>query len=176
MPLICINDFQSVSAEGQRQWQQQETGSMIIRSLTEEECVAVLDRNRLGRLACARDGEPYLATIHYVHAQGSLYAFSLPGRKIDFMRANPRVSMLIEEKDEKGWRSVVVNGRFEELPNEIGHKKQREQAWQLLSQHENWWLPGGLKPVLPVTTKQPHLFFRIAVEEMSGRLADREAE
>lgn len=34
------------------------------------------------------------------------------------MRANPLVSVLVEEKQEGGWRSIVVNGRYEELPDE----------------------------------------------------------
>ena len=58
-----------------------------------------------------------------------------------------------------------VDGRYEELPDLIGHKREREHAWSLLSQHANWWEPGGLKPVVPPTSNAPlPVFFRIAVE------------
>ena len=54
----------------------------------------------------------------------------------------------------------------------IGHKREREHAWSLLSQHANWWEPGGLKPVVPPTSNAPlPVFFRIAVEHLSGREA-----
>lgn len=144
---------------------------MIVRSLTEAECTEVLNENRLGRLACARDGQPYVVPIYYAHADGYLYAFSLPGRKIDFMRANPLASLLMETKQEDGWRSVVVDGRYEELPDEIGHKRQRDHALILLSRHAGWWEPGSLKPILPVTTYVREIFFRITIDRVSGREA-----
>ena len=39
------------------------------------------------------------------------------------------------------------SGTFEELPNRMGWKHQREHAWSLLEQHANWWEPGSLKPI-----------------------------
>ncbi|WP_343033016.1 pyridoxamine 5'-phosphate oxidase family protein [Chelativorans xinjiangense] len=132
---------------------------MIIRSLTEAECAKLLGKNRLGRLACASEGQPYVVPIYYAYGDHSLYAFSLPGRKIDFMRANPLVSILVEAKQAYGWRSVVADGRYEDLPDEIGHKRERDHAWLLLSKHADWWEPGSLKPILPVSTYAREVFF-----------------
>ncbi|WP_163268926.1 pyridoxamine 5'-phosphate oxidase family protein [Chelativorans alearense] len=144
---------------------------MIIRNLTEAECAEALTENRLGRLACARDGQPYVVPVYYAYADRHLYAFSLPGRKIDFMRVNPLVSVLVESAQQGGWRSVVVDGRYEELPDEIGHKRERDHAWALLSRHADWWEPGSLKPILPVSIHAEEIFFRIAIDRMSGREA-----
>ncbi|MEW9804739.1 pyridoxamine 5'-phosphate oxidase family protein [Mesorhizobium marinum] len=146
---------------------------MDIRTLNAQECAAILKEKRLGRLACARDGRPYVVPIYFAYANHHLYAFSLPGKKIDWMRANPLVCVLVEERGTgRGWKSVVVDGRYEELPDRIGHKVERDHAWSLLSQHSQWWEPGALKPVLPpVSTHAEHVFFRIVVEEMSGREA-----
>lgn len=144
---------------------------MFIHSMSALECTKVLSANRLGRLACSREGQPYVVPIYFAHEGNYLYAFSMPGKKIEWMRDNPRVSVLIEERGKgQEWKSVVVDGRFEELPDRMGHKVERERAWALLSRHSNWWEPGGLKPVKPpVADKSDHVFFRIAIDQMSGR-------
>jgi nitroimidazol reductase NimA-like FMN-containing flavoprotein (pyridoxamine 5'-phosphate oxidase superfamily) len=131
----------------------------------------------LARLACAKDGRPYVVPINYAYADNSLYAFSMPGKKIDYMRANASVSILVEEMREgREWRTVVAEGRYEELPDRVGHKRDRDRAWSLLSRHANWWEPGALKPVpLPLSDHSPHIFFRILIGQLSGREA-REKE
>ena len=149
---------------------------MIIRELSAAQCNAIVTENRLARLACALDNQPYLVPIFYAYADGFAYAFTMPGRKLETMRANTSVALLVEQEGEsRGWQSVVAEGRFEELPDRIGHKLQRDRAWSLLSKHVDWWEPGALKPVLQaVADHSPHVFFRIHVERMSGRGALKE--
>jgi nitroimidazol reductase NimA-like FMN-containing flavoprotein (pyridoxamine 5'-phosphate oxidase superfamily) len=146
---------------------------MLVRALTVGECTKLVAANRLARLASAKDGQPYVVPIHYAYADNCLYAFSMPGRKIDNMRSNPRVSILVEEHGtNREWKSVVVEGHYEELPDRVGHKRMREHAWSLLSKHVNWWEPGALKPMtLPLSDHADHLFFRVVVDGMSGREA-----
>lgn len=146
---------------------------MLIRTLSTLECTKLLTANRLGRLACAKDGQPYLVPLYYAHADNHLYAFSMPGKKIDWMRANPLVCVQVDEHGlGRGWRSVVVDGRYEELPDRVGHKVERDHAWSVLSKHANWWEPGALKPVVPaISDGVPHVFFRIFIGEVSGREA-----
>lgn len=146
---------------------------MWIRNLDASECTEVLAANRFAHLACSREQRPYIVAIYYVYGDGALYAFSMPGKKIDWMRANPLVSVLVEQK-EKGreWKSVIVDGRYEELPDHVGHKRDREHCWSLLSRHASWWEPGALKPgSLPPTDHSPHVFYRVAIEQASGREA-----
>lgn len=45
---------------------------MQIRTLTTFECTQLLSANRVGRLACARDGQPYVVPIHYAYASDYL--------------------------------------------------------------------------------------------------------
>jgi nitroimidazol reductase NimA-like FMN-containing flavoprotein (pyridoxamine 5'-phosphate oxidase superfamily) len=41
-----------------------------------------------------------------------------------------------------------------------------------LSKHADWWDPGAFKPVMPpVSDSTPHVFFRILIEQVSGREA-----
>jgi len=146
---------------------------MRVRTMSTLECTSLLTENRLGRLACAKDNQPYVVPIYFVYSANHLYAFSALGRKIEWMRANPLVSVVVEERGQGSeWKSVVVDGRYEELPDRIGTKVQRDHAWSLLSKHADWWQPGALKPVTPpVADRADYLFFRIAVAGLSGREA-----
>jgi nitroimidazol reductase NimA-like FMN-containing flavoprotein (pyridoxamine 5'-phosphate oxidase superfamily) len=96
---------------------------MLIHKLLEEECLTAIAHARLGRLACARDNQPYVVPVYLaLHKSASgtpyLYGFTTPGQKIDWMRANPLVCV---EWDEVAgydrWVSVVAFGRYEELPD-----------------------------------------------------------
>jgi len=146
---------------------------MHIHTLSDAECVRLLSDNRLAHLACAKDGRPYVVPIYFAYADNHLYAFSLPGRKIDFMRTNPEVSLIVEEPGNgREWKSVVVEGQFEELPDRIGHKRERDYARSLLRKHANWWEPGALKPVAtPLYNYSEPIFFRVLVKRLSGREA-----
>lgn len=146
---------------------------MWIGTLTPAECTAVLSAGHTAHLACTQAGRPYVVPIYYAYADSALYAFSIPGKKIEWMRANPLVSVLVQSRARgREWKSVIVDGRYEELPDRIGHKRQRDHAWSLLGKYSNWWEPGALKPVTPPATNEAqYIFFRIAIEEVSGREA-----
>ena len=82
---------------------------MIVQTLSTPECTALLAKNRLARLACARNGQPYVVPIYYAYADRCLYAFSMPGKKIDWMRENPLVSVQVDEHGQ------VANGKASSL-------------------------------------------------------------
>lgn len=146
---------------------------MHIQTMSEADCLKLLDGHRLARLCCALDNRPYAVPIHYAFRNHFFYSFSMPGRKIDTMRSNPHVALLVEEfGPDRNWKSVVAEGRYEELPDRIGSKIERDHAWSLLSKHANWWEPGSLKPERAVPSGDTqHIFFRIAVDTLSGREA-----
>jgi uncharacterized protein len=97
----------------------------------------------------------------------------MPGRKIEWMRANPLVAVLAEEAGKgRPWKSVIAEGRYEELPDRIGYKRQRDHAWSLLSKHSDWWEPGALKPAPAISDVSAPVFFRIIVDRLSGRAAE----
>jgi nitroimidazol reductase NimA-like FMN-containing flavoprotein (pyridoxamine 5'-phosphate oxidase superfamily) len=92
---------------------------MVINEMSIEECVALLVRSTLFRLGCARDNQPYVIPISlaYDKASASLYGFTTLGQKIQWMRTNPLVCVQADDiAAPDQWKSVVVNGRFEELP------------------------------------------------------------
>lgn len=144
---------------------------MWIRRLSTLDCTKILARNHFAHLGCAMAGNPYVVPIYFSYSDNHLYAFSMPGKKIEFMRANPKACVLVEERGEgRGWRSVLVEGHYQELDETPEHEADRKHAWLLLSRHKTWWEPGGLKPDrLPITDHSTHLFYRIRMEAVSGR-------
>jgi nitroimidazol reductase NimA-like FMN-containing flavoprotein (pyridoxamine 5'-phosphate oxidase superfamily) len=78
----------------------------------------------VGRIACCAtefDGEarPYVVPLAYGYDGDAVYAFSGPGRKIQIMRAQPKVSFEVDEAvAEDRWSSVIADGEYEELTEE----------------------------------------------------------
>ena len=92
-----------------------------MRALIEEEAQALLSASKIGRLGCVDNGEPYVVPINYVFEDGSIYGHSLPGRKIDALRINPRACLQVDDiEDDFHWSSVLAYGDFEEIrvPND----------------------------------------------------------
>ena len=93
----------------------------IIRMLPSEEIEALLRTAIVGRIACcahgaAGDGRPYLVPLAYGYDGDAVYAHSGPGRKLDLMRAEPRVTFEVDEAIAPDrWRSVIAEGTFEEI-------------------------------------------------------------
>ena len=70
---------------------------MQVRDLTETECQEVLQRLNLGRIACAKDNQPYVVPAYFYLDGRYLYSFGTLGQKIEWMRANPRVCVEVDE-------------------------------------------------------------------------------
>lgn len=147
---------------------------MLIREMTQDECRQALDRLSFGRLACARDNQPYVVPIYFSYDGRHLYGFSTPGQKIDWMRANPLICL--EADDRTGpeqWMSVVVSGRYQELPDTPEFAADRVEALKVLQKHAPWWeyasVPGAEwrrkgGPFTPI-------FYRIYIETLTGHRA-----
>ena len=90
----------------------------MITRLSRDESFALLRGRRLGRLGCIADGEPYVVPVNYVFdgETASAVSHSLPGRKIEAMRANPRVCLQVDDiRDQLNWGSVIAYGTYEEI-------------------------------------------------------------
>ena len=113
---------------------------MFIKELTTEKCYEVLTEKRIGRLACVRENQPYIVPFHFVFDGSShFYAFSTLGQKIEWMRANPLVCVEVDDiKSQFEWTSLVVFGRYEELPDTPEFEAERTRAYELLSRHALW--------------------------------------
>ncbi len=92
-----------------------------IRLLPDDEIEALLHRAVIGRIACCAhgatgDGRPYLVPLAFGYDGTNIYAHSGPGRKLDFMRAEPKVTFEVDEGEAPDrWRSVIVEATFAEI-------------------------------------------------------------
>lgn len=96
----------------------------VIRVLPPDQIEELLRTAIVGRIACCGhgrtgDGRPYLVPLAYGYDGDAVYAHSGPGRKLDLMRAEPRVTFEVDEAQASDrWRSVIADGLFEEIATE----------------------------------------------------------
>lgn len=141
-----------------------------VQEISATECYAALTSSGFGRLACARDNQPYVVPIYFVVDDDAIYAFSLPGQKLDWMRENPRVCLEIDWVNHgDDWSSVVVVGRYEELGDTPDHYNQRLRALELLRSRAMAWEPRSRSaPNGAKTPSYTQVFFRIVVDRVTG--------
>jgi uncharacterized protein len=136
----------------------------MTRVLTNDEARALLNERKVGRLGCVDNGGPYVVPINYVFEDGFVYSHSLPGRKIEALRAHPPACLQVDEiENDFEWRSVIAFGNFEEIhtPSE-----RRSILGKLLARFPQ------LTPVESVMAQDPtapdSVVFRIRVDRITG--------
>jgi nitroimidazol reductase NimA-like FMN-containing flavoprotein (pyridoxamine 5'-phosphate oxidase superfamily) len=130
--------------------------------LKETDSLAILRKGSLGRLACVASGWPYVVPVNYVFDGKDIFIHSLPGKKIDALRDDPRVCFQVDEIiDTYHWRSVIVYGSFEEISDE----QTRDAALNNLHSHLPHMTPVETRLV---TDLKDTIVFRIKVNEVTG--------
>ena len=121
----------------------------------------------VGRIACASPneggGRPYIVPLAYGYDGEAIYALGPLGRKIRIMRQQPLVSFEVDEAEaEDRWRSVVAEGKYEELTSD----EERRHALQVIFR-------GDPLPYL----REGTIVYRLLLTHKSGRfeLPDEEA-
>jgi nitroimidazol reductase NimA-like FMN-containing flavoprotein (pyridoxamine 5'-phosphate oxidase superfamily) len=144
---------------------------MLIQNMTRHDSVDLIARTRLGRLACAHEGQPYVVPVSFVCDDNYLYAFSTVGQKITWMRANPQVCVEMEELvTQADWATVIVTGQYEELTDTPEYQEIRMHAYNLLHTKPFWWEPGYVKTILDGIERPVNkpMYFRIHIDTISG--------
>lgn len=147
---------------------------MFIHEMTNEECSDALWRANYGRLACAHENQPYVLPINFAYDGRYLYGFTTLGQKVRWMRLNPLVCFEIDEaKSHNHWMSVIAFGRYEELPDAPEYEMARKRAYEFLQKRAMWWEPAYISQEHrdQVHSLTP-IFFRIAIDSMTGHRAD----
>lgn len=143
---------------------------MLINKMRPQECRELLARLGFGRLACARDNQPYILPIYFAYEPDHLYGFATFGRKIEWMRLNPLVCVQADEiLSHRNWASVIIRGRYEELLDTPEYAKERNHAQSLLGKRSLWWRTGYVASKIrgPAKSAKP-VFYRIHVAEITG--------
>lgn len=142
---------------------------MAIKELSETECRTFLTRANVGRLACALDDQPYIVPITVVCENDYIYSFSTIGKKIQWMRKNPKVCVEFDELTaQTRWISIIATGLYQELrlPQ---FETERDHAHKLLERKSQWWLNAFAERDLKSNDALiDPLFFRIQITSLSG--------
>ncbi|MGV8937379.1 MAG: pyridoxamine 5'-phosphate oxidase family protein [Allorhizobium sp.] len=144
---------------------------MPVREMSEHECLQMLASQHMGYLACAKDNRPYIVPVNYAFEDTKIYGFSMPGKKTEWLAANPHACLHIDDLERHDhWHSILIEGKYTELPDTQEFHNERLFAWSLLQKHDLWWDPGMLKPTVAadVGDHRP-IFYSISVDDISGR-------
>jgi len=149
---------------------------MFIHEMTAGQCRDVLQEAHVGRLACAREGQPYVVPINFEFDGTYLYGFTTLGQKIEWMRTNPLVCLEVDEIiGQNDWTSIIVFGRYEELPAQPKYEHARVRAHAFLQKRATWWEPAYISQE---HRNQTHsltpIFYRIHIKTMTGHRATNE--
>jgi nitroimidazol reductase NimA-like FMN-containing flavoprotein (pyridoxamine 5'-phosphate oxidase superfamily) len=150
---------------------------MLINEMTEQECRSALADASFGRLGCAFEDQPYIVPVYFAYDDGYVYVLGTAGQKIEWMRRNPKVCLLVDEiASETRWTSVIALGRYQELrkpqfTDEIAY------ARKLLKQRPRWWQTALAERELKSSDEliEP-IFFRIEVDSLSGLRSSGETQ
>ncbi len=142
---------------------------MRVIAISQQECGDLLKRVSIGRLACSLDGQPYIVPVAFSYEPDCIYVFSTLGKKIEWMRQNPKVCLQVDEiGNRSNWMSVVVTGTYLELP-EPQYAAQREHAMEQLAQYSLWWqTPLAQRREQTDDLSIVPVFFRVDIASMSG--------
>jgi len=140
-----------------------------------KEMESLLQEALVGCLATVGpDGSPYITPLHFVYHQGKIYFHcAFEGRKMDNIRANPRVCFEVHElikivQSQRAcdfstrYRSVLVFGRARSLPDGD------EKIAVLTALGEKYAGGQAVEPPTPKRAKGTEVI-EITIEEMTGK-------
>jgi len=142
---------------------------MLITEMTEKECRQFLQGVSIARLGCSLNDQPYVVPVGIAYEEDYIYVFSTLGKKIKWMRSNPKVCIQADEsKGQSDWISVIANGEFQELP-EPQFTDERAHARKLLEKRHQWWLNAMAERRNELTDQEiKPIFFRIRISSVTG--------
>ena len=92
----------------------------MLGTLDPEQIDRVLHGATVGRIGVHADGRTYVVPITYVYDGDAVYGHSAMGQKIRMMRSSPDVCFEVDDIDDlANWRSVIAQGRYEELAGDL---------------------------------------------------------
>lgn len=141
----------------------------VFRTLGNDECVAILTRNHVGRLAYARQNRVDIEPLHYVYHEGWLYGRTSHGAKLESpgTRLRPVAFEVDEVEGLFSWRSAVVHGGFYTTADQ-GAEIQ-EEVWRHGVELLRALVPGTFTDADPAAFRT--VLVRMAVQDVTGRAA-----
>lgn len=142
-----------------------------VQEMSKAEIERLLEKRGYGHFACSEDGTPYVIPIHYMYAPPHLYFYTTDGKKTRIIKKNPQVCLQVEEViDRENWRSVVINGRAEEVITQ----KEKEDVITSLRRSNPTLTPAiSIRWVDNWIRENKEAIYRITPDYISGRVSVR---
>jgi nitroimidazol reductase NimA-like FMN-containing flavoprotein (pyridoxamine 5'-phosphate oxidase superfamily) len=137
----------------------------VIEDLDEQQIDEFLREQVVGRIGMHADGRTYVVPIIYAWDGECIYVQTIEGRKVSMMRSNPEVCFETDVYERGSWRSVIVDGTYEEL-----HGADAEHALEVLVARFAGGTGGRRRPIAEEVTP---VAFRIRPARMTGRTVQR---
>jgi len=133
--------------------------------LSRDDALALLARNRVGRLAFSFHDRVDIEPISYVLSDDWLYARTSPGTKLTVVQHHPWVAFEVDEvRSRTEWRSVVVHGTIYFLdPKREADRAAYDAAVHILRSADADALTSA------DATPQRQVLFRIHVDDLVGK-------
>ena len=147
--------------------------------LTSQEIEALVSRNYIAYLSCCDGDTPYIVPITYYYdaSSSSIIGYTTEGKKIEILRKNPKISMIVSEiKSLSEWKTVVLDGTFEELKGMdqiTAIKTLSTELTQLISK-ETQQDVMYINEVARIDGDDPKVIYRIHLENKKGRFEMKE--
>jgi nitroimidazol reductase NimA-like FMN-containing flavoprotein (pyridoxamine 5'-phosphate oxidase superfamily) len=90
------------------------------------------------------------------------------------MRSNPLVCLQVDERTSNDhWMSIIVSGRYQELPETPELAPDLAQAQQALQHHAAWWAYTSIPSAEWRRKEGPFtpIFYRIHIDTLTGHRA-----
>ena len=138
-------------------------------ALSRDECVALLSRHDVGRIAFTFQDRVDIQPINYVYDAGWLYGRTSEGTKLETIAHNRWVAFEVDEvRGPFDWVSVVVHGAFYRLDLEAPTPADRQAAAHAAGLLHNV-VPNTFAMGDPVPWRT--VLFRVHVDDITGRRA-----
>jgi nitroimidazol reductase NimA-like FMN-containing flavoprotein (pyridoxamine 5'-phosphate oxidase superfamily) len=135
----------------------------MLRDLSPEVTDYILRNQFFGRIGCAANGQVLVLPVTYLYDGQAIYGQTREGAKTQLLRQNPLLCFEVDEMcSPTCWRSVVVQGVYEELAGD-----DRLYAEQRLG-------PGRVaprtgSPAADAGSQKPIVVYRIRILSKTGR-------
>jgi nitroimidazol reductase NimA-like FMN-containing flavoprotein (pyridoxamine 5'-phosphate oxidase superfamily) len=137
----------------------------MLGKLSRTQIDAVLRASTVGRIGVSAEGRTYVVPITYVYDGDSVYGHTTVGQKVRMMRDSLGVCFEVDDiKDMANWKSVIAQGRYEELSGDLAVAAAKLIAARLgpLTTSQTAGPSGRARGKTPVS-------YRIRLVERSGR-------
>lgn len=146
----------------------------MLGELDTAEIKELLERNSLCHIGCTDGKNVYIVPINYQYQDDFILCYSLEGLKIEMMRKHPSVCVQVDEiKNTNEWKSVVVNGTYEEITdeNELRDLRPHYTEYMLRKRVSLTAVPAAADQEIQTLTpeKPAQVFYRIRFNNISGR-------